>query len=215
MLDTRSAFIAIILICLSTVLLKDSKHLKISGVLIWIVGLLPVILVLTNFLFENPAFLSFLSRNDEDVATGNNRNIIWAYCINELVNFKVIHLFGYGEFGQVGSKVSNFWAEDFSLYLNSKYTSTHNTVLQLILDIGYVGAIIYYTLLISASKCIYNMYKISGNRNLIIFQNFLLYIAFVGGTEATNTHKSTFFLLIYILTCMNYYKTRLVSLKMM
>ena len=215
LLDTRSSYIAIFLISLSTLLLKDSKHLKISALLIWIVGLLPVILVLTNFLLENPEFLSFLSREGEDAGTGNNRNIIWGYCINELFNFKFIHLFGYGEYGQVGSRVSDFWAQDFSVYLNSKYTSTHNTILQLIFDVGYIGAIIYYSLLISASKCIYTMYKITENRNLIIFQNFLLYLAFVGGSEATNTHKSTFFLLIYILICLFYYKTRLVSLKLM
>jgi O-antigen ligase len=215
LLDTRSSYMGIIIICLSTVLLKDAKHLKISGLLIWFVGLLPVILVLTNFLFENPEFLSFLTRENEEAGTGNGRNVIWAFCINELANFKLIHLFGYGEFGQVGSKVSDLWADYFSIYLNSNYTSTHNTILQLIFDIGYIGAIIYYSLLISASKCIYNMYKITGNRNLIMFQNFLLYLAFVGGTEATNTHKSTFFLLIYILICLYYYKTRLVSLKIM
>jgi O-antigen ligase len=215
LLDTRSALIAVILICLSTVLLKDSKHLKISGNLIWIVGLLPVILVLTNFLVDNSDSLSFLARENEEAGTGNGRNIIWAFSISELLNFKFIHLFGFGEFGQAGSRVSDLWAEDLSIYANSQYTSTHNTTLQLIFDIGYIGAVIYYTVLISASKCIYKMYNITGNSNLIIFQNFLLYLAFVGGTESTNAHKSTFFLLIYILICLQYYKTRLLSLKMM
>lgn len=206
LIDTRTALITFILISLSTTFFKVSKHLNISRKLVWLVGLLPLVLVLTGFLLKNVELFSFISRNDDnEVGSGNNRNIIWTFCLQEVLAYKPIHLIGFGEFGQVGSKISNLWAEDFALYDNAIYTSAHNTTLQLFLDIGYIGVFGYYSLLIVSSNYIYKMYKISKESYLIIFQNFLLYISFIGGTEAINSHSSTFYLFIIILGCIYSY----------
>ncbi len=196
-LDMRSSLLAIIFIVICNRFLKDLNHLKITGLFISFISFLPILLVLTSFLVTNSQYLDFLSRNSEDLATGNNRNILWALSLNELISFKMNHLIGFGEFGQVGSKVSSLWAKDFSIFSNSEYVSTHNILLQLILDIGYIGLFVYYTLIIVASRTIRKMYITTKNRNLLVLQNFIFYFAFVGGTESLNYHNATFWMFIF------------------
>lgn len=214
LLDTRSAMLAIIAILLGTYFLNEFTYLKIAKYIIIIIPLLPVILVVSNFFLHFLYNFTFLMRSDEESGTGNGRDSIWIYCLMELMDFKFIHLFGFGEFGHVGSKISNLWSDGFTNYADSKYITTHNLLLQLIFDIGYVGALVYYTLIISASNCIFEMYQVTKNKNVLIFQNFILFFSFVGGSEAINVHKSTFLLMFFFFICLIYYKKRILTSKL-
>ncbi len=198
LLDTRMALIGIALTTIFGLILTAEQHLKLVHYSLIFIGILPILSVLTGFLLNNFEILSFLSRDSGDLTTGNNRNIIWLSCLNELQQVKLIHLFGFGQFGQVGSKVSGAYSDFFGKFQNPEFVSAHNNMLQLILDMGYIGLLFYLLLLLELSKTIQEMYAKTKTKNMLIFQNFIFYLALIGGTEAVLSHKSTFFLVLFL-----------------
>lgn len=208
--DTRSALLWSFLAAFIAILLFAVKRIQYAKFLTVFMGVIfPVVLLAASFLLQSDA-LSGLARGDNDIATGNSRLTIWLSCWNELSSFKLIHIIGYGEFGQTGSGVSKNYTQVFADVKNADLLSTHNTVFQTILDTGYIGLLLFFGFLWNLISRIKNAYKLSGDKNLAMFISFILYTVLVGGTEANLTHKLSFhmiwFIFVGVMVIEAYYK---------
>jgi O-antigen ligase len=85
-----------------------------------------------------------LSRSKSDAQTLGGRGIIWIQVLDELSNFKPIHLVGYGMYGQQTSELSYGYLKIFSDYLTDtpERMSVHSGYLQTLIDFGYIGLIL-------------------------------------------------------------------------
>jgi O-antigen ligase len=174
----------------------------------------PIILVSVSFLISESDYLEAIMRSKNDLLTGNNRFFIWAFVLEELSNFKFMHLVGYGELGHYGSKLSYEWMDFFKYSYDSpeKAASSHNTILQLILDTGYLGLVIYLAIIYKSFHHNVKLWKESGNFFNLIIPFFIIYINIVGTTEAYFTDLSSivvfFLIMLFGLIFNNSYETK-------
>jgi hypothetical protein len=183
MIDTRTAFFLPILILILLKFIYKFNKPK----LLWLIPLVTVLgnLIIVSFLAILSSFeqFSFLERNTGDLASGNARTIIWFFSALEFSDFKLIHLIGYGEFGQFGSGASLGWANLFLNYENPELTSPHSLLFLILFDYGYLGLFLLIVIQYSVIKTIKKLW--SYNRQLaILFLAFLIYWNFMGMTES-------------------------------
>lgn len=114
----------------------------------WLAVLLPALpglLLLFVMAFQNSSWmLTFQRGGAESLAGGlSGRPYIWGIILLFLGSFTPTHLIGYGALGQIGSGVSTRYTAIFEgSYTNPFGLSAHNTVLQAVLDTGYLGAVL-------------------------------------------------------------------------
>jgi hypothetical protein len=112
----------------------------------WLAILLPALpgfLFLFVMAFQDSAWMLNFQRSGAESLGGGltGRPYIWAIILLFLGSFSPTHLIGYGALGQISSGVSARYAPLFvGGYANPYGLSAHNTVLQAVLDTGYVGA---------------------------------------------------------------------------
>jgi hypothetical protein len=194
LLDTRGVMIGLFLVMILNLSFDIKRQMQIVQWSIVVIGILPLFVVLANLITGNLEFLSFLARDSEELSSGNNRDLIWTSCLLEISNFQWEHLIGFGQYGQVGSGVSSEYADFFKIFNNSGLTNTHNNLLQIFLDTGYLGVLVFYSMLLSASNYFKKYYERHNDKMVLLFQNFIFYLSFIGGTEAVFVHRATFFL---------------------
>ena len=102
---------------------------------------LPVLMILILQALGNQPWLQGLEREGANsVGVLSGRPLIWGSILLFLSKFQPIHLIGYGAMGQVGSGVSAHYAFLFATqYASPVAASAHNTMLQALLDVGYIG----------------------------------------------------------------------------
>jgi O-antigen ligase len=156
-------------VSLVTVLLTDSRGPMVYALLsLMLLTLLPkaakrVVAIVPLLLPISPAIILFvvghlgslsesLNRNPGkgSFETATGRSEIWAVVGRFLSHPHVEDLFGYGAYGQVKSGVGYQYAHLFKYKANPEFTSVHNIVLQTILDMGYVGLVLFLCFLVVA-----------------------------------------------------------------
>lgn len=188
LIDTRTAFFIPFFILL--IILLNEKTFKIKKISIFkfipygiilgpilYTGLLPII---SEF-----SFVAEFSRNAEEIKTGNQRFFIWAIALEHLINFDLIHLFGYGEYGHFSSGTSLKWSFLFESWENGDMTSPHNSMLSTIFDIGYLGLIFFIGSFVNSINRIYKYFYFRP-KNSVIYISFYFFTIFLGITD-TNT----------------------------
>ena len=216
--DSRGAFLfSILSIVLITLPRKVFTFVRWSPFLI---SALPVVVIIfaPNLLSATPSWLNRPKSEWTDtqgarserscpesimITSGvlSNRPIIWEIVLDELKNFNLIHIVGYGLRGQVVSNISESYACLFASYSYNLLASSHNIWLQLILDIGYIGLII--TLLLPVFlilKVTRLSFFVHNNYGYIALLNILLYIILIGSLEAplSPDFYEIFILLIFV-----------------
>jgi len=121
----------------------------IYGLLRWLPVIAPLLpLTLLSVLRLLPeTVVSTLSRSGSDLTNMSNRLVIWNIVLDELINFKWIHLIGFGYRGQVLSGLSRSYSFLFTSYTSSEIASAHNSLLQSVLEVGYLGSFLFIALL--------------------------------------------------------------------
>jgi O-antigen ligase len=160
---------------------------KMFPTLKWIPFLTPLIPIgLYIFLNLLPVSItSYLSRSQNDISNMSNRITIWQTITSDLATLKPEHLWGYGYRGQVVSEVSRQYASLFSAYLSDEVASAHNFLLQSILEVGYIGTIIFLILLSLLIKRLSILAYQSKFDHTPMFMLFILiYYILMGTTEA-------------------------------
>ena len=131
------------------------------------------------------------------------RVVFWNYILSKLQQFSLIQLFGFGFWGQL--QIGFF--EYFYIYFANDVstdemlsTNVHSFTLQIILDYGYIGAVIFIIIFVNLIKqCAINFNK-SKQVIYLAFMGVILYFIFMGTTEAVPTpiFQETFFLFLGI-----------------
>ena len=141
--DVRGAlFISLISIAsiylLSRIYVRQLNIIVFSGFCIVIAGLILIVI--------GQASLDVVSRDGATVLSG--REIIWFFTIAELSETSLFNLItGYGAWSQAISGVSDNYSFIFSNWANPELASYHNAYLQVLMDIGLLGVVIYFVIL--------------------------------------------------------------------
>ena len=143
--DSRGALAYSILV-LFLILFLPKIYYKLLAIIPIVAPLLPVAMITILNLLPS-TLISTLSRSGSDLANMSNRLVIWDIILKHLSNFSWVSLIGYGYRGQVVSGVSHLYAYLFTSYTNDEVASAHNFLLQNVLEIGYIGAVIFIILL--------------------------------------------------------------------
>lgn len=183
--DTRS----VILFSILTLLISFFNKKKFSN-FNWFI---PIISILGSFVIIIPVLflsdiidLSSIQRTREDFNSFNGRNLIWLNSSIEFLNFKPIHLIGYGEFGHYISGVSKSWSHFFGQWEDEKslLTTPHSFFYSILFDYGYIGLFLYVFI---QYKIIFLIKKLWFSSNLNkLFMNFLLFWNLIGITETSH-----------------------------
>ncbi len=98
----------------------------------------------------NTGLVSLFSRNNLDLATGTNRLYIWRAILPILSHPSFSQIYGYGANGQIASGASLRYDYLFAGVTNPAQLTTHNFMLQMVLDSGYLGLACMVALLMAA-----------------------------------------------------------------
>ncbi|MEM6807206.1 MAG: O-antigen ligase family protein, partial [Bacteroidota bacterium] len=204
---TRSLVIAIILACLTFMLLADSRgtflmvffagvltvlafHFRMSGflrVFVITVPVLPFLFVSMMSVVGTSDAAAEMSRtgNADNVATMSARTIIWEECMKEVTKPKPIHLVGWGEHGESPAGVAARYGPLFGSVYPEGYTLivTHNLFFQLFFDVGYIGMFIFLGALLLAMNNGLFLYK-RGYRIGLVYVALILYYVLSGILES-------------------------------
>jgi O-antigen ligase len=115
----------------------------------------------------------------------SNRPVIWQFGLDEFRQFKPVHLVGYGFRGQLVSGLSSQYSCLFKSYLRPQYASLHNIWLQILIDTGYLGLAITFSLAALLAYSLAKLFLLTGSR---VFQGMLtlcLFIIMAGTMEAS------------------------------
>lgn len=191
-MDARgSVFSLLIIIALNRILLLRFT-LKIFP---FIIVLSPILLIVFLSIISTTKMGSVLARSDVDIATGNSRFFIWLACLEEVIQFKIEHIFGVGEYGAYKLGVSEQWGYLFSKFENSDFISPHNNMFSMLFDTGYLSICTYlYTVYKSATTQLVNIKEVYSK----ILKTFLIFLGISGVTDVpygTYNLQNTFIIL--------------------
>jgi hypothetical protein len=148
----------------------------------------PIILIISPFflLAYLPIIYKSLSAGvlrSTESSDSVDRVIIWGKSALELTNFKIEHIFGFGEYGHFGSKVSKQWAYLFTEWANPDYASPHNTFFSIVFDYGYLGVVLYFLVIQNSIKSALQIYKAGYTLIAASVLAFWMYYLVSGATE--------------------------------
>lgn len=186
--DSRANLFTAILCIVGMYALIRFNKLNVLKYAVWVVPFSSFIFIAILQISANTSFMSNISRgNSSDIATGNSRAFIYKAANKELGDFKPIHVVGFGEYGPYGAGITKYYMEAKFGYKSKEQklisSVTHNTALQVIFDIGYIGLLVYMFLLFSIFSQSISMFK-NGKTALILVCYILGYMV-INGTSGT------------------------------
>lgn len=190
--DSRGTFFGVLLTIVVLFIFtafKKYRYLKYS------VLLLPfshILLILSLQIAANSSYASQLSKGSSDLATGNSRKFIYMAANYELSQFKPVHLVGFGEYGIYGAGLTKYYMSKFGYETKEQRlisSVAHNTALQAVFDVGYLGLFIYLFLLFVIFLQARKMYE-KGKGHYMVVYYFLIYHIITGISE---THFGNYY----------------------
>ncbi len=182
--DSRSSLFYPITSVLLVWFIRLTRLKKTLRILPYIPLVAPFILLLLVMALKNLGLVSSISRESEEVASANGRQLIWIVSIAKLLNFKLIHLIGYGQYGHFASGASEVYGFMFGRWKYGFLTHPHNTILMVVFDYGYLGLIILIVLFRNMNNNIQNLWANKEIEISNVFLSFFIYIILITTTES-------------------------------
>jgi O-antigen ligase len=157
------------------------RKLSLVKYFVLLVPALPFLMLYTLSFLADTGVGSQFSREGENLATANNRSTIWEACVNELVDAKPVHFWGYGTNGQVAAGIDVYYNQFFAV----KGMIVHNAFFQTVLDMGYLGTALFLVVLFVVMRNAQVLYKKGVDAGLCFLSFFVCYLA-AGTTESTH-----------------------------
>lgn len=179
LIDSRGAVAAAGLTVVGIEILRRLRGLWILPKAAVFIPILTLFVISLLQVFAQTDMAASISRDPDEMASGNNRGVIWKYCVEELQEFKLEQVWGYGQLGHIQSGVSKKW----SRAMKGWNTYTHNFLFQVIFDIGYFGLLCILYLVFIGANYSYKMYK-EGDKYMILFLGIPILYMLSGITEA-------------------------------
>ena len=183
--DARTTFLAALLSGLVVLMLQRAKKLTLIRYSILLLPFSHILFLLALQFAAGFSAVQSISRDGSDLATGNSRKFIFQAATNELNDFKPLHLAGYGEYGIYGAGLTRYYMKFFhqvnseEVMLNASVA--HNTALQVIFDMGYLGLLAYCSMIFFALSCAAKLYQ-AGYREYLALLNFFVFNLITGFT---------------------------------
>jgi hypothetical protein len=208
MSDSRTILFSAVLCVAGLFIITSINKLSLLKYLIWVIPFSNIIFMSAMQYTASTSIASSISRNNNnDIATGNSRKFIYMAANRELADFKPIHMIGFGEYGPYAAGLTKYYMAD-KFYKESKKETlissvTHNTALQVIFDIGYIGLAIYLLFLFTLFSQLGKMSK-AGQTSILPLAYIMTYIMILGTSETyfgnyTLIHNYLFFLLTFFI----------------
>lgn len=198
--DSRGALIISILSIFFVLLFERRSIIRKKLIVIpFLISLIPIIVV---FFFEEINEMDLLKRQEsrwnettinsiddcENFQSRNgflsNRSFIWDQAIEEISQPKMIHLVGYGFRGHFISNLSEEYKCLFLSYTNREIAPLHNLWLQIIIDLGYIGLIIFILFMIIIFRTIIEDYFVLNEIIYLGILGFFFSVISIGATES-------------------------------
>lgn len=199
--DSRGTVFGILFTVLSLYFFIKIKKYKLLKYSVLLVPVSHVLFIFTLQFAANSAVGSEIARGKNDLATGNSRKFIYMAANRELADFKPLHMVGYGEYGIYGAGLTKYYMSNFGYTSKeSRLISSvaHNTSLQAIFDIGYIGLIIYLLLLFTFFSQSQTLFE-KGYLHFMLATYFLLYLIITGVSETRFGNYSPFQNFLFII----------------
>jgi len=220
--DSRAAFLACFVSVLTFLFLRLLlTHSSLIKLLLKYISQIFISLYLFSFLFMYlKDFVAYILEagamyRGNNTDTFSNRDIIWRVVIKFFADFSPEHIIGYGIWGQYVTGINKYYESFvFSSSINTYY-SLHSTILQNLIDTGYLGIFVYISLtfvVLKSSKTIFfetmcrksddpqsDFYIFSSGANFGI----LFYLIMVGSSDALITMERLFSINIYLVLSMS------------
>jgi len=134
----------------------------------------------------------------EGVDITSSRILIWDVAFDNLFDPKLIHLIGYGAWGQYVSGVSAGFEGVFRANISFEMASLHNALLQTTFDSGYLGLVFFvaswYTLIRTAGR----QYTREKNESTALKLAMAIYIVATGFSEAFAGYSNPSSMFLYV-----------------
>jgi hypothetical protein len=196
LVDNRSFLVNAVLASLGVYFLSKRKSFK-------YLKNLPILLIIGPFLLllYLPVLYASVSSSilrPEETTDTLLRVIVWTKSVLYLSDFKIMHIFGYGEYGHYASGVSKQWAFLFKDWKSPDYVGPHSTLFSIIFDYGYIGVLIYFVVIRGAIKDSIIIWKANADQVLpVCVVGFWAYYLISGCTEALNGFYSPSFIFVF------------------
>lgn len=182
--DSRSNLAAAIISVLAVTWLHRTKSLPLAKYSAWLVPFSSVLFIASLQLLATFSVVQDIARGKNDLATGNSRKFIYQAAANELSDFDPIHLVGFGEYGPYGSGITRYYMSHFGDRdkegtLNASVS--HNTGLQVIFDMGYLGLLVFIIVLYLAMSYATKLYH-RGYREYLALLSYFFFNIIAGFT---------------------------------
>lgn len=194
--DSRGALLFALFTAGITLLLPKIANQALVGLLMLIQ---PIVLFLDGNFLQKFKFLAPLSRSNSDILSG--RAVIWRNAIEQLLEFKWIHLAGYGLHGQEISGIVSTYKDLFVSYVNKNAIPLHNFSLQTIYDQGYFGLLTAFLMLFFVGKNLTKQIKSNpANRERVQAFSMMVYILLIGSVSVIPSfyERELFFVFIFV-----------------
>lgn len=136
-----------------------------------------------------------LSRSGSDLST--SRVVIWGMALKVLLHPKLIHLVGYGAWGQYVSGLSR---EFYGLFPIDKFeiASLHNAIVQTLFDSGYLGMMFYVACWAGLIRTAWRQHAHEPTETTALRLGLAIYITMIGLTDAFAGYSSMASMFIYV-----------------
>lgn len=184
--DGRAAIVYALLSFFLAWICTRYRSAKFGYLVVFGVMLLPAAFIFGGEFLGTSLSNAGLSRGDGDLGTLNERTAIWGLVWEEFSSFRLQHLIGFGEQGQT-STLSNIGFSLANIYdkKNLYATSMHNTYLQVLVNMGWLGLAVFLTFILSLSRCLSVIGQNHGRCYSYILYSVFFYILLYSNTEVS------------------------------
>jgi|GEM_PF-3355863 len=182
LVDSRGTIVNTVMATVAVYFLAKTRFLGILRIMPVLTPFLPFIMLAVLSFMAESGLGSQVSRQEGDLATGNNRSAIWEECVKELSEPKIQHFIGYGSMGHYAAGVSQKYAWIFGGEMADSMV-THNYFFQMVFDIGYIGTFIFFIFLYMVLSNAIRAYRMGFPRALSVV-GFLTYFMLSGTSES-------------------------------
>jgi O-antigen ligase len=158
----------------------------------------------------NELNVSSVTRNTDDVKQLAGRYIVWDNAFQFLSEFSSMHIVGYGLFSQTISGLSNEYYSLGKLFQNPERVTLHNSYLQYLLDVGYIGVLVFLLAYYSVLRKLKQLSKYYSSKIHTVGIAFLFFMGLSSLFETSLTlyNVSTAFIVLFMMVITLFFQHR-------
>lgn len=185
--DSRASLSVALVTCLAIIFMR-----RLAPLLRWLpaaVFVMPLILYGANSAIKYTSVQTLIARDGFGQRLGplTGRDVVWRSAVSTLADPLPIHLVGYGSSGQITSGATKGYSWIFSEPSWASRHSLHNTALQVTIEIGYIGLVLWLILWWQLMQNLAARWREGGGIEAAVLTSIAVFIALGGIMEASGS----------------------------